>query len=318
MMSDQQPVTANAPFDKANADLILRSSDNVDFHVFKFFLSFASPFFERMLTLPQLEQPEGNDHKDGLPVIPMAESSDVVQKLLNFCYPTCDAEAALETLEDVQAVLEASIKYDMEDIQNRVQKVLVAPRFLEDELGPLRVFAIAFRYRLKDVAILAMRHTRNLPVAGRPYVKELDYITVRAHHQLIDYHWRCSTIATSLDECFNRVCNSDSAWPSEASIFMIPTCNKCSTRNLRYSFGGSFISVGASELWDQYMENAKAALKDRPCGASVLSSDLIDRVSSKRPCRHCYIVAIPKIQRFAEDFAKEIERVTLAVSQHAF
>jgi hypothetical protein len=129
-MSDyQQPVITSTPFDRPNADLILRSSDNVDFRVFKFFLSFASPFFERMITLPQSEQPEGNDQKDGLPVIPMAEPSEVVNKLLNFCYPTCDAEGALETLEEVQAVLEASIKYEMEDIQNRVQKVLVAPRF---------------------------------------------------------------------------------------------------------------------------------------------------------------------------------------------
>jgi hypothetical protein len=315
MTSDpSQPVTANAPFDELNADLILRSSDNVDFRVFKSFLSFVSPFFQRMLTLPQSERPEGNDQKDGLPVIPMAESSEVVNKLLNFCYPTCDAEAALETLEEVQAVLGASIKHDMGDIQNRVQKVLVAPRFLEDELGPLRIFAIAFRYRLKDVAMLAMRHTRNLPVSGRPYVKELDYITVRAHHQLIDYHWRCSTIATSLDECFNVSRGCDSAWPSQDSINMIPMCDHCSTRSVRYACR----SLRASKHWSQYMENAKAVLKDRPCGASVLSSDLMDLALSENPCFHCYAVAIHKMRGFAEDFAKEIERVTLAVSQRGF
>ena len=43
---------ASEPFDHAKADIILRSSDNIDFHVFKLFLSLASPFFEDMFNIP--------------------------------------------------------------------------------------------------------------------------------------------------------------------------------------------------------------------------------------------------------------------------
>ncbi|KZP24507.1 hypothetical protein FIBSPDRAFT_713764, partial [Athelia psychrophila] len=45
---------AAAPFDHPDGDIILRASDSVDFRVFKLFLSFASPFFRQLFSLPQL------------------------------------------------------------------------------------------------------------------------------------------------------------------------------------------------------------------------------------------------------------------------
>ena len=47
------PSTASYPFDKTNADIILRTSDLVDFHVFSQILIAASPFFEGMFDVPQ-------------------------------------------------------------------------------------------------------------------------------------------------------------------------------------------------------------------------------------------------------------------------
>ena len=51
-------IMAPEPFDRLDADLILRSSDKepVDFRVFKLFLSLASPFFAMVFTLPQPNQ----------------------------------------------------------------------------------------------------------------------------------------------------------------------------------------------------------------------------------------------------------------------
>ncbi|KAI0255963.1 hypothetical protein BJV78DRAFT_1113987, partial [Lactifluus subvellereus] len=48
------------PFDDADADIILRSSDQVNFHVYKVILSVASPFFKDMFSLPQ---PVGADDR---------------------------------------------------------------------------------------------------------------------------------------------------------------------------------------------------------------------------------------------------------------
>jgi hypothetical protein len=58
------------PFDRPDADVILRSQDNVDFHTFKILLSLSSPLFNTMFSMPQAQH-EGGDQefKDGLPVI---------------------------------------------------------------------------------------------------------------------------------------------------------------------------------------------------------------------------------------------------------
>ncbi|KAG1774142.1 hypothetical protein EV702DRAFT_1127083 [Suillus placidus] len=48
---------ASAPFAHANADVILLSTDGVEFRVFTFFLSLASPFFESLFSLPQAPGP---------------------------------------------------------------------------------------------------------------------------------------------------------------------------------------------------------------------------------------------------------------------
>jgi hypothetical protein len=302
-MSDSQlPITtyAKAPFDKANADLILRSSDNVDFHVFKFLLSLASPFFEKMFSLPQPVENGGNrvhDSKDTVQVIPMSESSAVAEKLLSFCYPCTDP--VLDTLEEAKGVLEAATKYDMEDIRNRIQKMLAAPRFVEDELGHLRVFGIAIQYGLKDAAMAAMCCTRNYPVLGRPYVEELDHISPRTYHQLLDYHWRCYQVATGVTTKFAR---SGHGW----SLFLIPTCSKCTS---------TFEEHRGTQYWVDYMERAKDALRDQPCSATVLRSDLVDgALKDANKCRDCCGSAVDKMRKFTIAFAQEIDRATSAVS----
>lgn len=127
--SSQSPIVtlANAPFDKSNADIILRSSDNVDFRVFKQLLIIASPFFESMFTLSQpadLEIVSFQCLKDSLPVVPLSESSEVVEALLMFCYPRWSQKPVLGTLEEIQDVLEAAIKYEMEDVKNVIQEML--------------------------------------------------------------------------------------------------------------------------------------------------------------------------------------------------
>ena len=45
-------VVAESPFDDSNADLILRSSDNVLFYLHSLLLSLVSPLFSAMFTIP--------------------------------------------------------------------------------------------------------------------------------------------------------------------------------------------------------------------------------------------------------------------------
>jgi hypothetical protein len=71
-------------FDVSDADLIIRSSDFVDFQVHKLLLSMASPFFKDLLSLPQ---PSDSKTVDGLHVVQLLEDSELLNSLLSMLYP---------------------------------------------------------------------------------------------------------------------------------------------------------------------------------------------------------------------------------------
>jgi hypothetical protein len=75
-------------FDVPDADLIIRSSDFVDFRVHKPVLAMASPFFKDLLSLPQ---PSDSEIVDGLPVVQLPEGSELLNSLISIIYPVCTA-----------------------------------------------------------------------------------------------------------------------------------------------------------------------------------------------------------------------------------
>ena len=135
-MSDHSTYAyAAAPFDHAKADIILRSSDNIDFRVFKLFLSLASPFFETPFNIPQPAQAgEDQEIKDGLVVIAMMEDSRILDALLCFCYPCTLAEdPIIEELKDIMDVLEAARKYALDVIEKKARQAITNPKILAVE-----------------------------------------------------------------------------------------------------------------------------------------------------------------------------------------
>ncbi|KAH9989344.1 hypothetical protein BJV77DRAFT_688543 [Russula vinacea] len=78
------PISPLEPFDISDANLIIRSSDLIDFRVHKSVLTMVSPFFEDMLSLPQ---PSDGESVDGLPVVRLPEDSELLNSLLSKLYP---------------------------------------------------------------------------------------------------------------------------------------------------------------------------------------------------------------------------------------
>jgi BTB/POZ domain len=72
------------PFDIPDGNFIMRSSDNVNFRVHKSVLAMASPFFRDLLSLPQ---PFDSEFVDGLPMVQLHESSELLKCLLSILYP---------------------------------------------------------------------------------------------------------------------------------------------------------------------------------------------------------------------------------------
>ncbi|EKM47976.1 uncharacterized protein PHACADRAFT_109583, partial [Phanerochaete carnosa HHB-10118-sp] len=136
---------ASSPFNKPSADVILRTSDGVDFHAHKIVLSLASSFFETMFSIPQ---PASSDPTER-PVVEMVEDSKTLDCLLRYCYPVQDPFAP--SLELLDSVLESAKKYDFTETIDLVTGKLCG--FLST--NALSLFAIGCRHRNEDLAIRA-------------------------------------------------------------------------------------------------------------------------------------------------------------------
>ena len=143
-------------FNKPTADIILRSSDAVDFRVHKLILSEASPVFEGMFSIPQ-PAPSASDPStvDGLAVVPFAETGATLTLLFEICYPMPDP--ALDTLQKVDDVLAAALKYDIDAALALARTRLVDPHLLKVE--PFMVYAVASRHQLRAETEEAMKAT---------------------------------------------------------------------------------------------------------------------------------------------------------------
>lgn len=162
------PVGASPPFDHAKADVILRSSDGIDFRVFRLFLSLASHFFETLFDFPLPSEVTSTDIeiKEGLHVIPVSEDSRTLDSLLRFCYPCTPAEdPMLEDFREVVKVLEVAGKYSFDGIKRAIRKALFKPKTLE--VNSLRCFVIACRARMHDECVFAAKYTLREPLVPK-------------------------------------------------------------------------------------------------------------------------------------------------------
>ncbi|KAF7304124.1 hypothetical protein MIND_00644000 [Mycena indigotica] len=79
------PRTTSEIFNDPSADVILISSDQVEFHLHRVVLGLVSPIFRTMFTLPQPQAPDA--HVKALPKVRMSESSAVLEHMLALWYP---------------------------------------------------------------------------------------------------------------------------------------------------------------------------------------------------------------------------------------
>ncbi|EJF57228.1 hypothetical protein DICSQDRAFT_112048 [Dichomitus squalens LYAD-421 SS1] len=191
------PRIASYPFNEPSADITLRTRDGVDFYVYRPILSLASPVFADMFSLPQPATPK-QDQIIARPVIDITEDSKTIERLLRLCYPI--EKEKLDEFEDIVAVLQAAMKYDMKwPISSlTVDLLAIVPH------SPLKVWAIAsylitLRYGLTDCARLAAREVLEHSIAGvHVHSMESPSSTALAYHRLLQYYDAC---AAAVDAC---------------------------------------------------------------------------------------------------------------------
>ncbi len=189
------PPTSHPRFKDVDADIIIRSSDGVDFRLHKLILAKASPVFEGMFSLPQ-PSPE-------LQTVPIAEDATTLEILWDLCYP--HGHSTIKVLPQLLACLEAVKKYQMTGLYPYLARDLTG-LLAEDGINRLRIYAIACLYGLSKSASAAARRLVS-ENSGIHYLEpstmppEFSDIPAAVIYALVDYRRRCTDalIATLTD-----------------------------------------------------------------------------------------------------------------------
>ncbi|KAA1477503.1 hypothetical protein DENSPDRAFT_588401 [Dentipellis sp. KUC8613] len=181
------PIPFGSPFDDEDADVILRSSDLVDFRTYKVMLKKASPIFADIFSLPQSPAQEGGlsskDYQDGLPVVRVTEDSSTVETLLAILSHVKTPRPT--SLEKAAAIIAAAKKYEMDGVVVAARATVTNGMVNAD--NSLRAFGIAHRLCLRAEALGAARYTLEKPMSIEEYREKLCYVSGTALFQLWEF-----------------------------------------------------------------------------------------------------------------------------------
>ncbi|EIN03887.1 hypothetical protein PUNSTDRAFT_109039 [Punctularia strigosozonata HHB-11173 SS5] len=333
MTSELEIVDADHPFNKPSADLILRTSDHVDFHVHKFILSEASPVFETMFSLPQPGEPCSSpsnrgqrsaepiqDHKDGRPVVAVPEDVRTLDLLLRIIYPYENPD--LDDLDWITPTLSAAIKYDMAGAVKLLSQQLSG----HATTSPLRVYACAVRHgmegRAREAAVGCLRFT----LLDLDVVPELADISAVAHHRLVRFILRCQKEMATLTTDLTWIpvgCPVVGEFPSHKTLIwwyakLNPPWTRClfCHRQMDIITDNSRKHHNVCKWWMSFLDSVQAQLLKRPFGATILEGAFLEKPiqSMSDSCRTCRTASgIGALRAFAKYLAAEADRRIAAV-----
>ncbi|KAH9074710.1 hypothetical protein EDB83DRAFT_2352864 [Lactarius deliciosus] len=305
------------PFDDTDADTILRSSDQVDFYVYRIILSKSSPFFKSMFSLPQPDT-SAPEKPDPNPVINLTENSRTIAILLAFIYPVVSvATESTEpiSLDDMMDAFVAATKYDMVAVSQRLNQRFAVSKFVQD--SPVETFCVAYSHELGVAARVAakesLKHRMSLDTIG----DKLQYTNGPGLHQLWKFHRACS--ATAAEALSGRhltwITSSDSSWWDLADTGCLRSSG---CRKYRYAVGPSGDSNvwRTTAAWHDYITRAHNVLLEYPCKEavadySVLKPSYKENESTCSICR-CALISLPEFVRFlGEEVERRVSKVDL-------
>ncbi|KAF8635031.1 hypothetical protein AX15_000569 [Amanita polypyramis BW_CC] len=282
-----------SPFDSsAKADIILRSSDFIDFFVMRSFLCFVSPHFSDVL--PQVQVADKATTKNGLSVFTVAEDSKTLRELLLLICPSIE-EARLDSLEAYFKIRMAAQTYKMSIVNHKLEKLMVTSPWMRNQ--PLRVFAMSIRFGWEEAAKVAAQNTLAIPLQDTAYIKELNDITGEDLFQLMTYRFKCAHAACSI---------VDTADPTE-----LYERGRISTP--KKSFFGS---TQDRDMINQYLNSARGALAERPRGFVLLENFERETAALKNIMPSQIPSRLNKLLTCRGVLASEIDKATSKVPLH--
>lgn len=288
-----------------NGDIVLRSSDQVRFRVFRWPLQRLYPVFSDMFHLPEpaAASPQGPSVP---PTVQMCETAVVIEALLRLSYPI--DPPIVKNLRTMTAVTEALIKLQAEQ-RCKWWIRMTAERFIRE--NPWAVYAILLAlgrkscsYNFEEEIRLAARETVGRPVI-RPW-EEACLITAADYERLLEYHAECRNAFLGTQEKVWE--KAGTRWPwfnGHCSGITIVVGNSC---------------VTIAPWFPCFRSRAKKALSNGLRGEDVedmnLWYDLLDKDrEAKKLCSACAKSSALQLPAYAKLLAKLSEEAFSKVSR---
>ncbi|RPD57546.1 hypothetical protein L227DRAFT_577848 [Lentinus tigrinus ALCF2SS1-6] len=312
------PTVARSPFNDTDADIIIRSADGVDFHLYKVVLAKASPVFRGMLTLPDA-QGQGEPQ-----VVDITEDADTLEGLLRFCYPV--SRPVFQSVDKLGPVLAAAKKYDMpsvlEDLVRSFESLLpTAP--------PLRTYTLACLLELPDIARQAAKLLLGDPHCfdAEPMPPEFRVLPCEVMYVFAVYRGQCLKAALSVVDDWDWLLTgnhnhqmqySNKGNPHLHSTWIWLACVDCGEDDTREVWAGKR-SGGATlyprKWWARYVKGVREALTERPMPRVTGEAALRERaLSEAASCETCAPKAPLELAEFSHSLLKRIEQAVNKVS----
>ena len=287
------PKLANAPFDDPRADLVLRSSDDVNFFVFKIILSLASSVFADMFTLPLPAASQNSS--DEPPVAQLPEDAETIDMALRYCYPIPSPE--MVTLCDARILMEFARKYQVDVIKSSLTQFLTNTI----ERNPAGVYALASTYEYQDVAAKALQSSLMVPI----YLlqsPDLQYSTTKQYEALIRYHISCGRVASAVSTRRNWIPDNLTTTSHNGIDF---GCSACVMPDSTQSHPCRVTRYGPQYLWN-YLHRSALVLAHHPNADAVTGEAFVLR---DMKCGDCKTKKRLEMLECSHAFAAEIRRV---------
>lgn len=182
--ADKPYVDAKEPFDSSEkADVILRSSNRIDFHVLRNVLGLVTPAFDGIASTSQ---------KNGIPVVDVEEDSTTLRHLLLLIYPRAGNQKL--DFDTFVKVGNAARRYRMDVVTKKLRQQLNVSRHVVDE--PIRSLWVAIAFGWGQVAMKAARNSLKLADGAKiSHVKELWLVSAADVYWFIQYKSACRDAA---------------------------------------------------------------------------------------------------------------------------
>ena len=268
--------------DVPDANLIIRSSDFVEFRVHKSLLAMVSPFFKDLLSLPQ---PSDSEYVDGLPVVQLSEDAELLRILVSMLYPVCPVTP--NSYDKVLYLLAVCQKYEMVQVQSSIRAEVSRGNFpVPVGTEAFRAYTIASSKGLVPETEDAARRTLDYPLTFESLGEGLRSFEGWTLRDLVHFRKRC---ADNLVTCLEAFLEVRALGPSKIWIGCpgdTPSLSRFSPR--RPMPQADTLPSWLRQILSQNNDNLKLKVFTHPLTtASNIRGEYLSAIQSHAGCNFC-------------------------------